>query len=223
MTPFPGGLESVANGTLILSAALAAVYLYMIDLPQSWKKSAVKTGSIALLCLLCLREGGPALLAAALALSALGDLLLSREGERYFLGGLAAFLLAHLAYVALFAGAGEGIATLAQPGAIAASLALAAICAVLLRALLGHIPAELRLPVCAYTAAILAMGVTSLATGRPMVVAGALMFMASDSILAWERFAEPAGSPRRPPMRNAVWALYYVGQALIALGFLLGG
>ena len=50
--------------------------------------------------MLAVVENGPLLLFAALALSAVGDAFLSREGDRAFLGGLASFLAAHLAYIA---------------------------------------------------------------------------------------------------------------------------
>jgi uncharacterized membrane protein YhhN len=56
---------------------------------------------------------------------------------------------------------------------------------------------------------------------NPLVIAGAVAFMASDGILAAERFLVAAISPHRGWMRFAVWALYYAAQALIVAGFLL--
>ena len=77
MTPFPGGIESLANGTLILSAAAALLYLPLQGREPSLRRTLVKTGSTALLALLAWMEGGPALLVAALALSAAGDAFLA--------------------------------------------------------------------------------------------------------------------------------------------------
>ena len=45
-------------------------------------------------------------LTAALLFGALGDVALSREGDRNFLIGLAAFLIGHLCYIALFTTSG---------------------------------------------------------------------------------------------------------------------
>ena len=61
----------------------------------------MKTLAVALLAVLVVVESGPLLLFAALALSAAGDAFLSREDDRAFLAGLASFLAAHLAYIAL--------------------------------------------------------------------------------------------------------------------------
>ena len=46
--------------------------------------------------------------------------------------------------------------------------------------------------------------------------------MASDGLLAAEKFLVAAISPHRVWMRYAVWALYYAAQLAITLGFLLG-
>ena len=47
------------------------------------------------------------LLTIALGFSALGDAFLANKGERNFLFGLGAFLLAHLAYTGLFVSSAE--------------------------------------------------------------------------------------------------------------------
>ena len=62
----------------------------------------MKTLAVGLLAVLVVVEDGPLLLVAALALSAVGDAFLSRDGDKAFLGGLASFLAAHLVYIALF-------------------------------------------------------------------------------------------------------------------------
>ena len=46
--------------------------------------------------------------------------------------------------------------------------------------------------------------------------------MASDGLLATEKFLVAAISPHRAWMRLAVWVLYYAAQLAITLGFLLG-
>ena len=222
MMPFAGGLESLPNGTLILSAVAAILYLAMLRRALSWRRTMVKTASTALLALLVLIEGGPLLLVAALALSAAGDALLAHEGERPFLGGLAGFLAAHLVYVALFMTTSAGVAIFVTEiwRAALALLALAG-AAVMLRLLWPGVGSALRMPVAAYVAAIVAMVSSALTVPSLAVAIGAMLFMASDAILASERFMLSPGSPHRAWAGPAVWVLYYLAQLAITLGFLL--
>jgi uncharacterized membrane protein YhhN len=83
-----------------------------------------------------------------------------------------------------------------------------------------RIGSDLKAPVAVYVAAIFAMGVTALTTGNALVIAGAVMFMASDALLATEKFLADTVEGHRVWMRYAVWVLYYVAQMAIAMGFL---
>jgi uncharacterized membrane protein YhhN len=143
---------------------------------------------------------------AGLVLGAIGDGCLLRDGG-WFLAGLVVFLLGHLAYVA-------GIATVAPPpsrwlDSIApfVPVGIGALTLVRLWPRLGG----LRVPVAAYVAVIVAMVVGALATGRPVLIAGALLFFASDLSVAQDRFVHRA-------LVNKLWGLpaYYAGQLLIA-------
>jgi uncharacterized membrane protein YhhN len=175
-----------------------------------------------MLAVLAALQGGPLLLVAALALSAIGDAFLSRDGEKAFLGGLASFLAAHIVYVALFLKTGGGLELLsAQSWRGAIALAMAAFSIVMLAALWRRVGPQLRVPIAVYVAAILTMGLSALTTGNAWVIAGAVLFIASDGLLAAERFLLAAISPHRVWMRYAVWVLYYVAQLAITLGFLL--
>ena len=71
MMPFPGGIDSLSNGTLLFSAGAAFFYLLMQARPPSWRRTVAKAGAIVLLAVLTLLEGGPFLLAAALLFSAI--------------------------------------------------------------------------------------------------------------------------------------------------------
>jgi uncharacterized membrane protein YhhN len=55
----------------------------------------------------------------------------------------------------------------------------------------------------------------------PIILAGAALFVLSDSLLAIGRFLLPPDLPRQPATGAAVWVFYYLAQAAIALGFLL--
>ncbi|MDH6234096.1 putative membrane protein YhhN [Mesorhizobium soli] len=222
MMPFAGGLEATANGMLLFSVASACVYFFLLDTPVSLRRSVVKTIPVALLAGLVLLHRGPLLLAGALALSALGDAFLSRgQGEKAFLGGLASFLVAHLLYVALFAHSGGGLGMLLTSPRLLFGIIIAIFAIVMLAVLWPRVEVTLRLPIAVYVAAILAMGLAALTLPDWRIILGAMLFIASDALLATEKFLLGARSTQRFWMRHAVWALYYAAQALIALGFLM--
>lgn len=221
MMPFAGGIEETANGALLLSIVSALLYLFALEQPVSWKRSAVKTLSVLLLAVVALRRDAPALLIAGLMLGAAGDYFLSRDGDRPFLAGLASFLAAHIAYIVLFHGTGDGVSVLVQGWHVTAGLGMVAFSACVLGVLTGRVPANMRLPVVAYCVAIVAMGLTALTTGNGLIIGGAVLFMASDTLLAWARFALSGVSSLSVPMHVAVWVFYYAAQLAITLGFVM--
>ena len=151
---------------------------------------------------------------AGLWLSLLGDVLLlwPRQG---FVPGLVAFLIAHVLYIVAF--------TREQPfAAQPAVLAVYALIAGTILALLwGTIPPALRIPVAAYVLALTLMAAQSAVIGlgaqgddvrraRGLMLGGAL-FMASDTVLAVNRFALPV-----PAAGLWILATYWAAQWLIA-------
>lgn len=220
--PFPGAIDSLSNGTLLFSAIAALFYLLMQGRPPSWRRTVAKAGSILLLAVLAAIEGGPLLLVVALVLCAVGDAFLAQEGERAFLAGLAGFLAGHLAYAVLFAGTGGGMEILAaQPWRAALPVLGILVAILLLPRLLPALGPTLRIPVMAYIAAILAMMLTAATVPAPLVLFGAALFLASDAILAVERFLFAEQSAHRAWTAPTVWILYYLAQLSITLGFLL--
>jgi uncharacterized membrane protein YhhN len=168
---------------------------------------------LAIACVLQRGLGGrvEALLVAALALSLVGDVFLMLSG--YFIPGLAAFLLAHVCYVLLFR---QGLSWFPSGRALAGTLAAGTAMYAFLFPTLDPV---LKLAVAAYTLVIALMAAQAI--GRALVLRdapsvavaiGALFFMASDSLLAVNKFAMPL-----PMAQFAVLATYYVAQVLIAL------
>ncbi len=162
-------------------------------------------------------RGGHWLLA-ALAASLAGDVFLMLDG--HFMPGLVSFLLAHVAYIALFR---RGIPWLPSRGAaLAVGLAAAAMLGVLWT---GGLPAGLRAPVVVYVLAIgvmvaQAIGRAGVLRDRPsvLVAVGAACFLVSDATLAINKFVTPL------PV-SAFWVLssYYAAQCLIVVGMLRSG
>lgn len=201
---------------IIISLTSAVAYLlFYVGRPPSLNRTVVKTLSIASIAALAVMMEGPWLLIAALSLSALGDLFISRDGEAAFLAGLGLFLCAHIAYVALFWGVAGGAAALSPLVAIAFGVYAVG----MLRWLWPHL-AEMKAPVCAYIAVIYAMGVV--AAGAPMtlwpIIVGAALFVISDSVLAAETFVFRT-RPRRWTA-PVIWVTYFASQALIAAAFI---
>jgi len=219
--PFPGDLTSTANGLLLLSLAAAILYGFAQSQAAAWRRSVVKSAAVGLLAVLSFVQDGPILLTAALAASAGGDAALSRPGDCAFMAGLAAFLLAHLVFVALFVGRwwGVDLATW-QWWRLAAGILLLALCGFMLRRLLPAVGPRLRWLIAGHVAANAAMGLSALGVPGWGVPLGAGIFVASDVILATDRFLLPQDFANRSWVRLAVWALYYTGQALITLALL---
>jgi uncharacterized membrane protein YhhN len=156
-------------------------------------------------------------LLAALAGSLAGDVALMFEG--FFIPGLVAFLLAHLAYIRLF---GRGVPWFADRRSLAAPLAVGATMYAVLWT--GGLPAALRLPVAAYVVVISLMTAQALSRARSMggtpawtVAVGAALFMVSDSLLAMNKFVTPL-----PLAQLGVLSTYYAAQCLIVGGWLRG-
>ncbi len=154
-----------------------------------------------------------ALFVVGLACSLAGDVaLLSPRG---FVAGLAAFLLAHLAYAVGFLVGGVSLPALAI--AAVAMLVFDAVAGRrLARALRARGQGGLVGPVGAYVLAISAMVATAAGSLDLVALAGALLFAASDTLLAEQRFI------RRVRCGDvAVMVLYHLGQVLLVLSLAL--
>ena len=150
------------------------------------------------------------LVVAGLLCSLVGDvfLMLPRDG---FVAGLLSFLVAHLFYIAAFTLDGVHVR-----GWTAAAFTVYGVRMLML--LWPHL-GKLKAPVVVYVAVILFMGLQ--ASSRWLDVrdwasaaacAGALLFVASDSALAWNRFKGEFKSAQA-----VVLATYFAAQWLIAL------
>jgi uncharacterized membrane protein YhhN len=204
---------------LLGAGVLALGYLCLVHARESWGRSALKTGAVFILALMAALK--MPFLAVALGLCALGDLALSRPGERAFLAGVASFAAGHLAYVWLF---------LALPGSDPERLATAPMLwAVLLLFLiaigmawmLARHAGEMRVAVLLYVPVIVAMALAGFTLPQPLIWGAAVMFMLSDMVLAVETFVLPPAHPARRLTAPTVWVLYWGAQALFFAVLLL--
>ncbi|MFZ0161040.1 MAG: lysoplasmalogenase [Kineosporiaceae bacterium] len=182
---------------------------------ERWAKPATMLAMIALAVGLGAPDSASGhWLLGALALGTLGDVLLLGGAPSRFLGGLAAFLVGHLSYVACFLALGVTEPGWAGIGVLLLAVSLAASRAVLPSAW-HEGGAMLAGPVGLYMAVIGAMLVTGWTTGRLLVGVGAAVFVASDTMLALDRLVAP-----RRWAGVSVMVTYHLGQALIVLGVL---
>jgi uncharacterized membrane protein YhhN len=146
----------------------------------------------------------------ALALGGAGDVALLGEGRAAFSAGLGAFLLGHGAWVqALRDRPGGGVVARRPLLALPYALVLAGF-----NAFLWNRTGPDRLPVLLYSAALTATAVAALDSGDAWAAAGGALFLASDGLLALERFADLS----LPAHEGLVMASYAAAQALLAAG-----
>lgn len=144
----------------------------------------------------------------ALALGGAGDVALLGSTESAFTAGLVSFLAGHVAWIIALrqrpgGGRLRGRPVLAAPY-LAASGAL--------NAYLWKRTGKDRVPVIVYSAALLAMSLAALDSGSPKTAAGGALFLASDALLALEKF----GGLHLPAHEGLVMATYTSAQALLA-------
>jgi uncharacterized membrane protein YhhN len=167
--------------------------------------------AVAALAATPLPEAYKTLILAGLLFSLLGDIALMFP-EKWFTAGLAAFLAAQVLYVLAFRPAiGYKASTVIFLPFIFFGL--------LMFFLLAPNLGKLKVPVLVYVAAITAMAgfaanrFVDLGGMRPLLAfAGAVLFLISDSVLAYDRFGRKLG-----PARILVLATYFPAQLLIAL------
>jgi uncharacterized membrane protein YhhN/dienelactone hydrolase len=179
---------------LLITGALAAIV--SASLGEAWRAVhyVAKPASTAVVLWLAatLSPGPPArfrlLVVAGLAWSLVGDVLLMLPGN-LFVGGLVAFLIAHLCFLVAF------LSESRFAGRPAAYVGYAAVAGTLLLQLFPALPPALRLPVVAYVVVLTTMAAQAaswmLEDGSPasrFAATGAAWFVVSDATLAIDRF-----------------------------------
>jgi uncharacterized membrane protein YhhN len=152
----------------------------------------------------------------ALLFSCFGDTFLMFQGQNpnFFLFGLGSFLVAQVAYYYVFQKEGKVQYLKRLPFTIYTML--------LLVFLWKKIPSDFIIPILVYSYAIMMMGIGAIqrqtnARSYQFVLIGAITFIASDSLIAINKFAF------KIPLSD-VWIMltYIVAQYLIVEGILLG-
>ena len=151
-----------------------------------------------------------------------GDLALMGEGDTAFMLGIAGFLVMQVCYLVAFLRVpGPGLVRAWKVAAIPYALIL-----VVVNALVWSDAGDLRIPVLVYSAVAVAMALAALDLVLRLpqalawrVAAGAILFVASDSLIALTAFGPMTQSPATEAV---VMATYIAAQGLIVTGFTHG-
>ena len=147
----------------------------------------------------------------ALIFSLLGDVFLMFSGENYFILGLGSFLTAHVFYILLYKKQFQFSWIKTLPFLLSTLTYFLFI--------KGSIPSDLMIPVLAYCLVITTMGI--FAAGRvtsdnsyKMVLLGSILFIISDSLIAFNKFVSPLDF-------SSLWVMstYGLAQFLIVIGW----
>ncbi|MCI2132647.1 MAG: lysoplasmalogenase [Eubacterium sp.] len=176
---------------------------------------------LALLYLLCAGREASFLIIAGLLFGMLGDIFLLSDDSKNFLLGAGSFLAGHICYTAAFLTHTEWPLFGGITWCVAAAAALyAAYLCLVARRLMPSLDGAMRPGILAYMGVILLMSFSSLllmlSKGTPasaVPFAGSLLFILSDTVLAFSVFQKKAHWPVMPT--------YLSAQFLIMLGALL--
>ena len=205
-------VKTLAATCLAACAVLVVLLLLDLHVPAAIAKLLASSAFVGLAIVSgALRTTFGRFLLAGLILSWCGDMFLIGSSRTAFLSGLAAFLLAHVAYVTAFIRLGYD-----RTWTITAAVPVTIVAIVVFAWLQPHMPADLDMPVRAYVAVISLMVIFAFGTrgagGPVLVLVGALLFFVSDLSVAALRIVQT-------DFPTNVWGLpfYYGGQVCLAL------
>jgi uncharacterized membrane protein YhhN len=192
-------------GAIVALSYLAAPYVELV-FPEgpAWKAAGIVTLGLYAVT----RRSW--LAALALFASSIGDVMLELQPPN-MVGGMAAFGIAHIFYIATFAGYVRREA-IRPPGMGLAALVLA----VSIAMLVWFLPdmGKLTVPGLGYQLIITLMVMTAMLSQAPLITRiGAVIFMISDSLIALGLYKGT------PAPEGSVWITYAVAQILLARGF----
>lgn len=216
----------VQQRLLAWSVALLQVAAMLLGVstfaPQAWANASVPVLTFCALLVLVftptnarLPKAQWSLLWLAMVAGFVGDVLL--RFDAFFVFGLVAFLLGHVAYILVFQ---HDAPPWPNRRVLVSCLALGAL--VLMGLVLGGMPTEMYGPVGVYILVITIMAAQAIGRAQVLqtwpswlVAWGAVSFMISDIILGYNRFVSPIAD-------GSIWVhmSYYAAQCLILLGLM---
>ena len=201
-------MRNILSIYIPLAALCAVLTFFENKIPYSFLKP-IPIALLAYLVWQRLPDQAGRWLLTGLMLSVLGDICIELPFEPGFVLGLGSFLLAHIAYTVSFLYCFEF-----RPGRLPHALAVFVVSVAVAAGLTGA-TGDLMWPVNAYISSIAVMTIAAAFrdTRTLMVFIGAVCFMISDTLIAWNRFVGDIYGA-------GLWvmAAYYTAQALVAIG-----
>jgi uncharacterized membrane protein YhhN len=209
--------QSARFGLLVLGCLAALIYAAVFCYRgPSVAKTVVKSVPLLSFAGAGLVSFANPFVVGALFLSAIGDIALSRDGDKPFLVGLVAFALAHVLYILHFWGLAGGITGAFEVPMLPVLVILFALST---EWWLAPHTDDMRWPVRVYVVLIAVMGLLALGLpGMLLATLGAFAFLASDTILSIQLFRMESQSRWQVPASVALWVLYAGGQFAILAG-----
>jgi uncharacterized membrane protein YhhN len=213
---------------ILLITAFVFAGLEALALQKNWFKLEIVAKPAVMVCLFLWLltsvglEGAALWFGLGILLSLVGDVLLMISLDRFFLMGLAAFLLAHIFYVIGFNIPLPALSAWSVILVILISWGGSKIIRRILTSVLEKGQGRMRLPITAYSVVISIMLLSAMlklndltwnASAALLVSLGAFLFYISDIILAWNKFVAPIQHGR---IYNI--AAYHLGQILLIAG-----
>ncbi|MCB1014063.1 MAG: lysoplasmalogenase [Acidimicrobiales bacterium] len=156
--------------------------------------------------------GARAAFVVALVFGMAGDVfLMLPDDKRWFVFGLASFLVGHLAYVVGLVLLGLSVGALVV-GLVVVLVAMAVIGRRIVAAVRSGDEPALAAPVSVYMGVISVMVVGAFGTTLPVAIGGSLLFFASDACIGWSRFVRPHAW-----MELFIIVTYHLGQIGLVL------
>lgn len=192
---------------------ITAVVFLMVDLGAAYNYLFWLVAALLGVWCACVRERTCRIVAWALAVSALGDVL---GGQWLLLPQIGAFAIAQVLYAVAFAGLARW--NVRRLPLLALPLTIAVVAAV---KIVPAVSGVMQWAIVGYMCLIMSMGVCAVFVkmkGWWCVTVGSLLFMLSDSIIAWNIFVE-----RVPHAGVLIMSTYYAAQGLMSLAILRRG
>lgn len=206
---------STIRGTRVITLIYACIALGVAFAVEGWLISTdyyfyVKAAIIpVLLVWVAWQRSSPWWLWAALFFSWVGDVVIHQTGDVYFMGGVGSFLLAHIFYAFGFYRHRER-----KPNPRLLVLFCILIYIGLMLGLLLPDAGRMLLPIMVYALVIGTMLLTAVYvapfSGKKWLVAGAILFIISDSILAINKFTHPFADAGYVIMGTYMLAQWYL-------------
>ena len=200
---------------LVAFVVAAVLNVVCVAADVAWLEHATKPllcGLLLVWAWLACDRRPPTLLVVGLLFALAGDELLGPDGSLWFVAGMAAFLGMQVCYVVGFVRLGALDRLRAKPWVAAAWALLWLVIQVVVGPSLG----SLQVPVLVYSAALVTMAATALATGSRRIGVGGVSFLVSDALIGLG-----AAGLTVPARGVLVMTTYSLAQFLIVTGWVL--